>query len=446
MLAKMSRRALFSTAAAVAMAKTARRPNIVLLLADDLGYGELGCQGNSEIPTPNIDSIARGGIRYTNGYVTAPFCTPSRAGLLTGRYQTRFGHEMNVVGKLNLDPTVGLPLTETTFVERLQKSGYATGLVGKWHLGATPRFHPQRRGFDEFFGFLHEGHFFVPPPYEGVVSHLRKNEPPYDEANPLLRGTQEIRESAYLTDAFAREAVSFIDRHRKKPFFLYIPWNAIHSPMQAPVKTQARFAGMSYGHRRVFAGMLSSLDDGVGRILEALRNNKLEEDTIVVFLSDNGGPTAELTSSNKPLRGGKGQLYEGGIRVAFLAQWKGHWKAGTVDTPVIATDLAPTLLRAASVAYREDEFDGVDLAGRIPRERPFYWRYGRNIALREGRWKLVKQNRAEFELFDLSADPGESRDVAAANPAVVQQLRGKLEVLNSQMQPPRWGVPAPAKL
>ena len=258
-----------------------RRPNIVLLLVDDLGYGELGFQGNPEIPTPHMDSIAKAGVRYRNGYVTAPFCTPSRAGLLTGRYQTRFGHELNVTGKLNLDPAVGLPLTETTVAERLKKAGYATGLVGKWHLGATPAFHPQKRGFDEFYGFLQEGHFFVPPPYSGVVSHLRKNEPPYDADNPLMRGTEAIREAEYLTDALAREAVSFIDRHREKPFFLYVPWNAIHSPMQAKADSQRRFVGIADEHRRVFAGMLASLDEGVGRVLGALRKHDVERDTLV---------------------------------------------------------------------------------------------------------------------------------------------------------------------
>ncbi len=418
---------------------TKRRPNIVLLLVDDLGYGELGFQGNAEIPTPHMDSIAKAGVRYTNGYVTAPFCTPSRAGLLTGRYQTRFGHELNVTGRLNLNPAVGLPLAETTLAERLKQVGYATGLVGKWHLGGTAAFHPQKRGFDEFYGFLHEGHFFVPPPYAGVVSHLRKNEPPYDAENPMMRGTEAIQEGEYLTDALAREAVSFIDRHKAKPFFLYIPWNAIHSPMQAKVDSQKRFVGIADEHRRVFAGMLASLDEGVGRVLGALRKHELERDTLVIFLSDNGGPTAELTSSNQPLRGGKGQLYEGGIRVAFAAQWRGRWKGGrTVDTPVIATDIVPTVLRAAGVSYREGEFDGVDLAGKMG-ERTLFWRYGKNVAVRRGKWKLVRQNRAEFELFDLGRDVGETRDLTREEPTVKRRLEAELGKINAEMVAPRWG-------
>ncbi|MBZ2178996.1 MAG: sulfatase-like hydrolase/transferase [Acidobacteria bacterium] len=435
----LNRRSFLAGLAATAAAQQPRRqPNVVLLLADDLGYGELGCQGNPEIPTPHIDSIAHHGVRYTNGYVTAPYCTPSRAGLLTGRYQTRFGHELNAVGRANLDPAIGLPETEVTLGQRLQKAGYATGVIGKWHLGGTPRYHPLRRGFDEFFGFLHEGHFFVPPPYDGVVSHLRKNEPPYDAENPLLRGTQEVVEREYLTAALAREAERFIHRHRRRPFFLYLPWNAVHSPMQATAQSQERFAGIADAHRRVFAGMLSALDDGVGRVLGALRRHGLEENTLVIFLSDNGGPTAELTSSNRPLRGGKGQLYEGGIRVAFLLQWKGRWAAGRVEaTPVIATDIVPTVLRAAGVPFAAAEFDGVDLGGKLG-ERTLFWRYGKNIAVRQGRWKLVRQGQAEFALYDLEQDPGEKRDLAGAEPERVVQLRKVLEERNAEMAPPRW--------
>lgn len=434
----MNRRAFLAGLAATGWAQTRRRPNVVLLLADDLGYGELGCQGNPEIPTPHIDSIARNGVRYTNGYVTAPFCMPSRAGLLTGRYQTRFGHELNAVGRANLNPAIGLPQGEVTLGERLQKAGYATAVIGKWHLGGTAPYHPLRRGFDEFFGFLHEGHFFVPPPYDGVVSHLRKNEPPYDADNPMMRGQEEIAEPEYLTDALAREADSFIERNRQRPFFLYLPWNAVHSPMQATAKSQQRFAGIPDEHRRVFAGMLSSLDDGVGRVLGALRRHGLEEKTLVIFLSDNGGPTAELTSSNKPLRGGKGQLFEGGIRVAFLMQWKGRWAAGRTEAaPVIATDIVPTVLRAAEIRFQAEQFDGVDLAGKVG-ERTLFWRYGKNIAVRRGRWKLVRQGGEAFALYDLESDLGETTDLAEAKPEVAARLRMELERLNREMAPPRW--------
>lgn len=434
-----------SLAAGVLAAQTRRRPNVILLLADDLGWGELGCQGNPEIPTPHIDSIARNGVRFTNGYVSAPFCSPSRAGLLTGRYQTRFGHEMNVIGARNLDATIGLPVSETTLAQRLQQAGYATALVGKWHLGAAEKYHPQRRGFDEFYGFLHEGHYYVPPPYTGVAGHLRPKEPPYDEQNPLLRGTQQITEPEYLSDAFAREAVDFIKRQKKdQPFFLYVPWNAVHSPMQATVASQKRFAHIENEHRRVFAGLLGSLDDGIGRILSALRDSGAEQDTLVFFLSDNGGPTAELTSSNKPLRGGKGQLFEGGIRIPFLLQWKGMLPGGkTVHAPVMSTDIVPTVLAAAGLKLEPNAFDGMDLSpalrGKVPFvERTLFWRYGKNIAIRHGRWKLVKQNSLTYQLFDLVNDPNETHDLAEAEPQRTKRMEAALLDLNQRMLPPLW--------
>jgi arylsulfatase A-like enzyme len=226
-----------------------RHPNVVLLLADDLGYGELGCQGNREIPTPHIDSIAAGGVRFTNGYVTAAFCSASRAGLLTGRYQTRFGHEFNPTGHRNEDPTAGLPVGQKTIADQLQAIGYTTAMFGKWHLGGTAAYHPHRRGFDEFFGFMHEGHYFVAPPYKGVTTMLRRkslpngltgrwqsknekliysdhmggNEPDYDADNPIIRGGQPVEEKEYLTDALTREAVDFINRASDRSFFLYLP-------------------------------------------------------------------------------------------------------------------------------------------------------------------------------------------------------------------------------
>lgn len=450
----MTRRQLLATATAGFSApslRAARRPNIVLLFADDLGYGELGCQGNSQIPTPNIDSIARTGVRFAQGYVSAPFCSPSRAGLMTGRYQTRFGHELNPVGKQNLLPHVGLPATETTMAQELKAAGYRTALVGKWHLGGVEKYHPLNFGFDEFYGFLHEGHFFQPRTNTSIVSRLRAKEPPYDDDNPLLRGRQEIVEEEYYTEALAREACQFIDKARRDPFFLYVPFNAVHSPMQARPKDIDRFANIADPHRRIFAAMLASLDDAVGAILGRLRQHQLENDTLVVFLSDNGGPTAELTSSNLPLRGGKGQLYEGGIRIPFLMKFPGRLQAGQVEqTPVTSLDLLPTFLAAAGARRRAKlPLDGANLlpwltsktpAGPL-RERPLYWRFATSGALRAGDWKLVKQRRPQepdkpWELYNLAADPSETKDLASAQPAIRQHLLAKWESLNGEMVEP----------
>ncbi len=460
-----------------------RPPNILLILADDLGYAELGCQGAKDIPTPHIDSLAHNGVRCTAGYVTASYCTPSRAGLLTGRNQTRFGHELNVVGRQNLEPAIGLPLSERTLADHLKARGYATGCIGKWHLGATGSFHPQRRGFDEFFGFLHEGHFYVPgPPWTGVTTwlrtntlppgsgqrltqgdiifttHLRNNEPRYDDHNPLLRGTQPVTEREYLTDALARESVDFIGRHRAEPFFLYLAFNAPHSPIQASPKYLDRFRHIEDIHRRLFAAMVSAMDDAVGSVLQKLREEKLEEQTLIVFLSDNGGPTAELTSSNAPFSGGKGSFFEGGLRVPFLVQWKGRLPAGQVfERPVSSLDLAPTFLAAARATPSSGgqpaveggrNLEGVNLLPLLTSEesaplsgRPLFWRMGQQSALRQGNWKLYRRGKEAWQLYDLAADPSEHSDRASEMPAVVESLAAAWQKWNQQNVSPLWGLP-----
>ncbi|MCA9057102.1 MAG: sulfatase-like hydrolase/transferase, partial [Planctomycetaceae bacterium] len=367
------------------------RPNVIILLADDLGYGETGCQGNSQIPTPAIDSLAADGVRFTSAYVTAPFCSASRAGLMTGRYQTRFGYEYNPIGAQNEDPAAGLPPGQQTLADRLHRAGYATGLIGKWHLGGTARYHPQRRGFDEFFGFLHEGHYYGAPPWQDLTTWLRRralpdaekgrwisrdghiilsthmghDEPAYDANNPILRGSQPVMESEYLTDALTRESTSFIRRNADRPFFLVVAYNAVHSPMQATDPWMQRFAHIEDVHRQIFAAMLGHLDHSVGQILQAVDEQQLRQQTLIIFLSDNGGPTRELTSSNLPLRGEKGSLYEGGIRVPLLVRWPGHSVTGsTVNAPITSLDLFPTILNAAEVRDSSNiETDGSDLSG-----------------------------------------------------------------------------------
>ena len=437
------------------------RPNIILLIADDLGYGELGCQGNPQIPTPHIDSIATNGIRFTQAYVTASFCSASRAGLFTGRYQSRFGYETNPIGALNEDPTIGLPVSETTLADLLKDRGYATSLVGKWHLGGTARFHPQRRGFDEFFGFTHEGHTFVPPPFEGVTTMLRRrtlpdgdrgnkgrwiskdgkliltahmghDEPDYDTNNPIVRSSQPVDEREHLTDAFTREAVDFIGRTKERPFFLCVAYNAVHSPLQGADSYMKKFEHVKDVHRRIFCAMLAHLDDSVGAILKKVRDEGLEENTLIVFFSDNGGPTRELTSSNHPLRGGKGQLYEGGVRVPFLMQFKGTLPAGaTYDKPMISLDLFTTAAHLSGEAPpRAGRIDGVDLLPYLKGERDgsphetLFWRMhdGASFAVRQGDWKLVS-HRGKAELFDLAGDVSEARDLAAKEPERAAALR-----------------------
>lgn len=434
----------------------AKKPNIVILLADDMGYGDLGFQGGRDIPTPNLDALAAGGVRCTNGYVSGPYCSPTRAGLLTGRYQQRFGHEFNPGGGggANGNPP-GLPTSETTIADRLKAAGYATGLVGKWHQGGAPKFHPRRRGFDEFFGFLGGAHGYFPAGQEA----------------PIYRDEEIVKEESYLTDAFAREAVAFVDRHKEHPFFLYLAFNAVHTPMHATDDRLARFGSIADEQRRTYAAMLTALDEAVGKVVEKLRADGLEEDTLIFFLNDNGGPTMLGTtingSKNDPLRGSKRTTLEGGVRVPFVARWKGKLPEGKVyDQPVIQLDVLPTALAAAGVEVSPDwKLDGVDIlpalkgeSDRAPHDA-LYWRFGEQFAIRRGDWKLVRYDRAldnpgersngrgvgPIRLYNLAEDIGESRDLAAEKPEKVEELLAAWKAWDKELVEPLWGPTGQAR-
>ena len=444
-------------------------PNIVLLVADDLGYAELGCQGNTDIPTPHIDQLAEQGIRFTQGYVCNSYCSPSRAGLLTGRYPNRFGYSSNIVGHENDDPQLGLPLKEETLAEYLLEAGYVSGLIGKWHQGGRAAYHPYRQGFDEFYGFLHEGHYFVPPPYSGVTTMLRRrvlpgggegrwqsvdgklvysthmghNEPDYDANNPILRGSHPIWEEAYLTDALTRESIDFIERNSDRPFFLYVAYNAVHSPLQGADIYMERFAHIEDMHRRIFAAMLANLDECVGKIVEKLRQKGLEDNTLIVFLSDNGGPTKELTSSNLPLRGGKGSYYEGGIRIPFLMQWKNQLPAGKVyEAPIISLDLFPTFAAAAQKPIEHANLDGVNLlpflTGNIQGSphNALFWSFRAKMAYRKGDWKIVQDGGSRpVELYNLAEDVEERKNLASTHPQKLNALLKEWQAKQLAMKP-----------
>ena len=386
----------------------------------------MGCQGCTDIPTPNLDAICAGGARCTSGYVTAPLCSPSRAGLLTGRYQQRFGHEHNP----GAAEGAGLPLTETTLAGRLRAAGYATSMVGKWHLGMLEEQNPVNRGFDEFFGFLHGAHSYLDP---------------QDTRNdPIRRGLEPVEETDYLTNAFGREAVGFIEGHADEPFFLYLAFNAVHTPLEATRAYMDRFPDIQDPRRRTFAGMLAAMDDAVGDVLATLRAKGIEDNTLVVFISDNGGITEKNTSRNDPLRGYKGQVYEGGIRVPFALRWPGHIPAGTVyDRPVSSLDVVPTALAAAGAAQPAG-LDGVDLAPCLsgaaagdPHEQ-LCWRMGRKTAIRRGDWKLLREARGDFELYNLGEDIGETTDLSEAEPERFAALQAALTAWDEQMVGPLW--------
>jgi arylsulfatase A-like enzyme len=420
-----------SVLAAAVSASDARRPNIVIFLADDLGYADVGVQGCADIPTPHLDRLARDGVRFTDGYATHPVCSPSRAGLMSGRYQHRFGFEHNSGPERFADPNFGLPRSEPTLAEKLKAAGYATGMVGKWHIGFKEGLRPHERGFDFHFGFL-----------SGARTYL----PGRADADPLLRnGKPVFDEKEYLTDAFAREAVDFIGRSAAQPWFLYVAFNAVHAPMEAPGNVAERFPGLS-GTRRTYAGMLGALDDAVGRVMAKVRALGQEDNTLIFFYSDNGGPTEQTTSRNDPLRGFKGQLFEGGIRVPFFAQWKGTLPAGLVyREPVMGFDCHATALAAAGVNRPNDaKLDGVNLlpyltganSGR-PHEQLF-WRAGPQSAARVGDWKLVTVRGSGPMLFNLREDIGETNDRAASEPAKRRELEAAFATWAEGTEPARW--------
>lgn len=416
-----------------------RRPNVIVFLSDDVGYGEYGFQGNREIPTPNIDSIARNGVRFTQGYVSGPYCSPTRAGLLTGRYQTRFGHEFNGGGG-NGGVGFGLPLTETTIADRLRGAGYATCAIGKWHLGGPPQYLPTKRGFDEFYGTVANSPFFKPP----FFVDSRKSESVGSMAD----------ESFYSTDAYGARAVDWIGRNKDRPFFLYLPFNAQHAPLQATPKYLERFPHIQDQNRRTFAAMMSAMDDAVGAVMAKVRSIGQEENTLVFFFSDNGGPTAQTTSKNDPLRGFKATTLEGGVRVPFCVQWKARLPRGkTYDRPIIQLDILPTALAAAGAQPDPSwKLDGVDLAPYLrgrKRGRPheaLYWRFGQQWAIRKGDWKLVASRPDGFQtrLFNLAKDVGEARDLAAEEPKKSAELKADWDRWNAEQAAALW-QPAPAR-
>jgi len=418
----------------------AAKPNILIIFGDDMGYADVGFHGCKDIPTPNLDALAASGVRFTSGYVSGPYCSPTRAGMLTGRYQTRFGHEFNPDG-----PGNGLPLTEKTLADRLKPAGYATGLVGKWHLGAQLDYHPLKRGFDEFFGFMGGAHSYV-------------------QSAGIWRGTNRVPDIDYTTDEFGREAVAFIERHKREPWFLYLAFNAVHTPMEATDDRLAKFSSVTDEKRRTYNAMMLAMDEAIGRVRKKLAESGLETNTLVCFIADNGGPvmasTAQNASRNTPLRGGKRTTLEGGVRVPFLMSWAGRLKPSVYSQPVIQLDLNATALAIAGVKPQADwKLEGVDLMPYLAGEKAgaphdaLYWRFGEQWAVRAGDFKLVqydgnadtmsgKRNQpvSTVKLYNLAKDIGETTDLAATMPEKVKELQAKWNAWNAANEKARWGA------
>lgn len=430
--------ALIAALTGLTASGAATKPNILLIVGDDMGYADVGFHGCKEIPTPNLDALAASGVRFTSGYVSGPYCSPTRAGMLTGRYQSRFGHEFNP------DGNNGMPLSEKTLADRLKGAGYATALVGKWHLGAGADYHPLKRGFDEFFGFMGGSHS-------------------YFQSAGIQRGTNSVTELDYTTDAFGREAVSFIERHKSEPWFLYLAFNAVHTPMDATDDRLAKFTAVKDQKRRTYAAMMLAMDEAIGKVRTKLTDAGLEKNTLVFFIADNGGPvmpgTTMNASINTPLRGGKRTTLEGGVRVPFIVSWPAQLKPGVYAQPAIQLDLTATALAAAGVSVGpEAKLEGVNLLPFLKGEKnsaphdALYWRFGQQMAIRAGDFKLVRyDNNADtltgqrnqpvsaVKLYNLTTDIGETKDLAAAMPEKVKELQAKWDIWNTGNIKPGWG-------
>lgn len=540
-------------AALIAADRQDNRPNVIVIVSDDLGYHDLGFQGSKDIKTPHLDALAKGGVRFTNAYVTGPVCGPTRAGLLSGRYQQSHSYDSNP------GPQQGLNLKEATLADVLHQSGYKTGAIGKWHLGQLPEYRPLKRGFDEFFGFYGAMHSYVPGPVadnarmigelprrardgsgngpgrgagapigtawfrliddtaskleltqvesqalnkllesqkqklaevlraelgdgppnpQKVGEVVRKKLPEFfaalKEALPaeklsqfqdavskgpqgfgglgggnlegsqpgkLIRNAEEIEEPGYLTEVFGQQANSFVERHKEAPFFLYLCFNASHSPLQPPQKYLDRFPELS-GKRQAYAATTAALDDAVGSLVAKLREHNVEQQTLIYYTNDNGGPIQDITADNSPLGGAKGSLWEGGVRVPSFVYWKGKIKSGERSHPVISLDIFPTAIAATGVKT-DKSLDGANLLPSLTgasdaglEDRTLYWRSNNTWAVRRGSWKLTKPERNEsVQLFDLSKDVSESRDVAGENPTIVASLQQAWNAWNEKNLP-----------
>ncbi len=458
------------------------KPNVIILLADDLGKYDISLYGGKAAPTPTIDSLAASGVTFTDGYVSAPICSPSRAGLLTGRYQQRFGHELQPgdrYPKNNLEylavkyilntndwhpnPKItypsaksiasqGLPQSEITFADLAKKQGYATGIIGKWHLGHTKGFTPLERGFDYHYGFYQAFSLFAHEDNPDIINHHHS-----DFTDKMIwgngrvgtgrirRDTTVIDEKAFLTEKFAEEATAFIDKNKKKPFLLYVPFNAPHTPFQVRKKYYDRFAHIKDENKRVYYAMISALDDAIAQILQKVKDEGLEENTLIVFASDNGGATYTHATTNAPLKGGKFSHFEGGINVPFALRWKGKIKAHTVyNQPVSTLDIFATIASAIGAKLPSDRtYDGVDLVNKVNKNEAahasLFWRSGDAKAIRKGDWKLVISGKnQQLWLYNLKQDKAENIDVAAQNPAKVKELSIALENWEKGLKKPLW--------
>ncbi|MBR8538014.1 sulfatase-like hydrolase/transferase [Carboxylicivirga sediminis] len=418
------------------------KPNIVIIYADDMGWGDVGYHGVDDILTPNIDALAESGVYFTQGYVSSSICSPSRCGLLTGVYQQRFTNGQN---SRDEDPNMELFKQQQMLPDILKPADYYTGVIGKWHLGADESLRPNARGWDEFYGFLNGSHSFYKA--EKKFTRIR-------EYWPIFRNNEMVDYEGYTTEVFTDEAIDFIRRNHptktETPFCLYLAYNAVHFPWEVPDNYIQRVSHIKSRQRRLFAGMVLAMDDGVGKVIDELDKQGLSDNTIVFFISDNGSPQGQMgnMSSTGPFRGWKGDCLEGGIRVPYIIKWPGQIEQGSrYDYPVINLDIMPTIASFLNLKKKSKyQFDGVDLLPYIKgekstEERPhetLYWRRGKDMAIRHGDWKLVVEDKnatADTMLFNLAIDKGERRNLYHDASKKVTELRQLFEEWEKGLAP-----------
>lgn len=420
------------------------KPNLIVIMADDLGYADVGFNGCKDIPTPNINRLANYGVVFTSAYTAYPVCSPSRAGFITGRYPQRFGYERNVQYRVN-DPNMGLSKEETTLASFLKKAGYKSGVIGKWHLGAHVSNHPLNRGFDEFYGHLGGGHRYFPEELTINDSYSAVDEPE-SYRTWIMRNHGHEETDKYLTDEFSNEAVKFVEKYKDEPFFLYLSYNAPHAPLQATEKYLSRFSHISDSKRKTYAAMVSAVDDGVGRVLDKLKELGIEDNTMVYFLSDNGGPEQRNASDNGALREGKGSVYEGGFRVPFVLQYKGKLNKGVYSKPVSAIDIFATIAAETNTSVNpEKPLDGVNILPFVrgenngtPHETIYLRKFDqKRFAVRHGDYKLVTfDNGNKRELYNVKNDVGEQNNIIQSKPEIESQIENLRQQWNSELIDP----------